>query len=420
MKLGVTVIGAMVLAVLVGAAALVNFGSSGGGSLNDALWRRHVHLVAVHDGEMDGQDGDHFGSAVALDGEHALVGASVGGAAYMFQRDALSPAAKLQDGDSAAVFAASVAVSGPLALVGAPRLSSCRDACGAAYIYQKDAAGRYSRVADLAAADPEASGTFGDRVALADGRAFVGAQDADGQCAVYVFHQTGVRAWRQVAKITPDHDASRNVLAWTLAVHGELVVVGTRFHAAERRIGCAAYLFERDGADAWRQVAELTSGAESDEWFGRAVAVHDKTIAVGGLQAVYLFHRDDDGRWRRVARLRPPDDVPSFGRAVAISSGFLAVGAPHENGAAGGVYLYRNDGDGPWRSIGRVALRDGAADRWFGDALAIDDQTLLVGARFGCGAAPRSGAAYLFRLDAAPGSPAPRQRRDLGRPPITS
>jgi hypothetical protein len=102
----------------------------------------------------------------------------------------------------------------------------------------------------------------------------------------------------------------------------------------------------------------------------------------------------------------------NFGARVAISGDFLVVGAPNEasdgsspssNGKAssGAVYLFERVG-ATWQETGYFKAPVPAQDELFGVDLAIDAQTLLVGA-VGESSGPNgtfatdSGAAYVFR-----------------------
>jgi hypothetical protein len=106
------------------------------------LWTEQQKLTA-----SDGASGDNFGHSVAIDGEYAIVGAygdavdgkSDQGSAYLFKRDGTSwsEQKKLIASDSVAsdIFGRSVAIDGNHALVGAPHDDDNGDDSGSAYVY---------------------------------------------------------------------------------------------------------------------------------------------------------------------------------------------------------------------------------------------------------------------------------------------
>lgn len=89
-----------------------------------------------------------------------------------------------------------------------------------------------------------------------------------------------------------------------------------------------------------------------------------------------------------------------FGNAVAIR-GDVAFVAAHEDATAAGneagsVYVFINE-EGVWTEHARLVASDGAAGDWFGASLAVDGDTLVVGAdRADTTAGEDAGAVYVF------------------------
>ena len=172
------------------------------------------------------------------------------------------------------------------------------------------------------------------------------------------------------------------------------------------------FVYWRGDDGAWTLSATLTGGA-SPSRFGHAMAIHGKTVAVGDPEArqVTLF-TERGGRWIQAQVLNAPgggrgDD---FGASLALSDGWLVVGAPERQVApgsgsrmtsylrAGAVYLYRLGAgevfySGPlqpgWLEVGGL----------FGRSLAIAGSWLAVGCRGAGKMHPEgSGTVHLFRL----------------------
>lgn len=106
--------------------------------------------------------------------------------------------------------------------------------------------------------------------------------------------------------------------------------------------------------------------------------------------------------WEVQARLAPQEIQPgdAFGHCLAIDAGWLAVGAPRDDdlGAdCGAVYLFALDGD-VWTPRGKLMMDAPAAGAAFGQAVALRDGTLVVGAYNDDGPVRDCGAAYVFRL----------------------
>jgi hypothetical protein len=121
---------------------------------------------------------------------------------------------------------------------------------------------------------------------------------------------------------------------------------------------------------------------------------------------VYLFERRESD-WSKPIKITAEDTQPGdhFGFSLAISSDTLVVGAPFKNvspggTAAGATYIFQLE-DGSWRQQSRLVAPDGAPFDFFGNALALQGDTLVVGARSAdhSTAGRNAGAAYVFQKE---------------------
>ena len=163
-------------------------------------WRQQAVLAAG-----DAAAGDDFGFSVALSGDSALVGApqkrSSSRAAYVFVRHGTGwhQQVRLAAGDAAAndELGTAVALRGSTALVGAPGKDS---GSGAAYVFVQSGAG-WLQQARLSASDSAAGDRFGFSLALSGSAAVVGAPQKDGGTgAAYVFVRRGT-GWLPQVKL---------------------------------------------------------------------------------------------------------------------------------------------------------------------------------------------------------------------------
>ena len=336
----------------------------------------------------DAQAGDQFGFSVAVSGDTAVVGASgedAGGtqlgAAYIFRRDhggtdSWGQVKKLSASDARAgdQFGFRVAVSGDTAVVGASGEDGRGSNAGAAYVFQRDQGGtdNWGQIKKLSASDAQAGDRLGISVAVSDDTAVVGAylEDAGGTQlgAAYIFRrdQGGTDNWGQVKKLTASDAQVGDWFGISVAVSGDIAVVGayledaggTQVEAAYGRNAGAAYIFRRDqgGAGNWGQVKKLAaSDAHAGDQFGFSVAVSGDTAVVGanlegagGINAgaAYAFRRNQGGadNWSEVKKLTAFDAHAGdqFGFSVAVSGDTAVVGAWVEDAAgsnAGAAYI---------------------------------------------------------------------------------
>ncbi len=145
--------------------------------------------------------------------------------------------------------------------------------------------------------------------------------------------------------------------------------------------------------------------------FGASVAVDGAIAVVGAPEdddagsssgSAYVF-RFDGTDWSQEQKLTAGDAAggDDFGFAVAISGDTIVVGSPRDDtvagNRAGSAYVYVFDvGLQLWIEKQHLFASDAGADDRFGSSIAIDGETLLVGATQEDQAAPNAGAGYVF------------------------
>jgi hypothetical protein len=352
----------------------------------------------------DGDANDYFGRAVAVDGDTLVVGApqdddkyTDSGSVYVFTRTGATwtQQAKLTAPDSAAGdhFGTAVAIDGDTLVVGAYGDDDKGTNSGSVYVFTRTG-GTWTQQAKLTAADGAATDRFGYAVAIDGDTVVVGAPYDDDKGAdsgsAYVFTRTG-GTWTQQAKLTAAGGAAGDWFGWAVAVDGDTVVVGAPDDAKGAKSG-SAYVFVRAGAT-WTQQAKLLAadGAAGDR-FGWAVAVDAGTVVVGAYGdddkvrdsgSAYVFVRTG-GTWTQQAKLTAADGAAydRFGYAVAVDGDTVVVGAYGDDDKgtdSGSAYVFTRTG-ATWTQQGKLTAPDGAAGDWFGEAVAVDADTIVVGA----------------------------------------
>jgi hypothetical protein len=137
-----------------------------------------------------------------------------------------------------------------------------------------------------------------------------------------------------------------------------------------------------------------------EEFFGGSVALDADTAVVtayGKYQqrgAAYVYVRDRLGVWTRQARLLADDgaDGDSFGDSVALEGDTAVVGAAAGDSTPGAAYAYVR-ADEVWTQEQKFVAEDAANGDAFGLAVALSGDTAVVGA---FRKAADRGAAYVF------------------------
>lgn len=205
--------------------------------------------------------GAGFGREVAIAGNLALVGAprddeaaNDAGAVYVFRYDGSS---WTQTGkvfattpEAGARFGTAIALFGSTAIVGAPHSDLAGADAGAVHVFESTSSSLLPQTVLVAPVAVD-SAEFGTSVALLENTAFVGAPEAD---AAYVFTRTG-STWDVGAALTPDAGTPHFDFGASLAATQGMVLVGAPDESTLSTSG-TALLFANIGSD-WVHVYTL-------------------------------------------------------------------------------------------------------------------------------------------------------------------
>lgn len=162
-------------------------------------------------------------------------------------------------------------------------------------------------------------------------------------------------------------------------------------------------------------VLKLTqpSGPVSYGRFGAEVVIDDTTMVISSCPNsvtistcttgfIYIYEQQPSGHWelqQQFTTIHPTDERTLYGGRVALDGDVLAVGAYLENSIkgieSGVVYIYERVA-GVWQLATTVIGDDISEYSFFGYSLAVEGQTIVVGAPAGYDNITGPGAAYIF------------------------
>lgn len=253
----------------------------------------HEAMLAASDGDM----GDHFGNAIAIDGNVLVIGAvndetgglQSAGSAYVFRFDGVrwQEETKLVDPYPVALdtFGSSVAIRDDVILVGSPH-SPGDNENESALVFRYDGS-TWELEQELAASDilAEHAG-FGISVALLEDVALIGAFRAHAFVgAAYLYQFDGSR-WTFSASLEPSDQLHVQFgTSVALSVDGGSAVIGAPADSTLGFQSGAAYVFQRD-EKRWIEVAKLLPhDGDSVDLFGDSVSIAQDTALVGAWDA---------------------------------------------------------------------------------------------------------------------------------------
>lgn len=274
--------------------------------------------------------------------------------------------------------------------------------------------------AKLTAFDGELIDNFGAAVAISGDTVAIGSPGDDVyRGSVYVFVRSGTN-WALQQKLTVSDAHPVDEFGYSVALNGNLLVAGAPDDAIIASRQGSAYVFTRSGTTWTQQQKIYPGGGDLNEVFGSAVALTpaNDMILVGSpgkvinfdlnqsLGAVFVF-RISGGVWSPQQTLYASDGVNGsyFGNAISISSNTMIIGARFHtvsgNPNQGAAYVFSRSGNN-WTEEQKLLASDGASGDNFGISAAIDGNTAVVGAHHdSVGPNFAQGSAYVFTRNGA-------------------
>lgn len=266
----------------------------------------------------------------------------------------------------------------------------------------------------IQAGDGTAGDQFGGSVAISGTTVIVGANanaatsTRNGAAYIYVLSNG---AWTLQQKLTPADGEDNDIFGSYVAISGDTAVVGAYGDTVGTNVNQGSiYVYTRSGTT-WTQQQKITAAdGEANDYFGRALAIAGDTIVVGASSAdlttsidqgaAYVYFRTGT-TWAQQAKLTAGDgtSLDYFGDAVAINGDSIIVGATEDttgtNVQQGSAYVFTRSGT-TWTQQQKLTAGDATAFDYFGFSVSIDADTAVIGTLQDVGINFQQGSAYVF------------------------
>jgi len=373
----------------------------------------------------DGAEEDFFGQSVSLDGDTALIGAYFDdggqGSAYVYTNTGTTwtQQAKLvaSDGEAGDWFGYSVSLQGDTALIGAYMDDDTAEHCGSAYVFVRSDT-TWTQQSKLLAADGAYLDAFGAGVSLSEDTALIGTPGDDdnglNSGSAYVFTRSGT-IWTQQAKLLASDGATEDTLGWSVSADGDTALIGAGADDDNGADSGSAYVFTRTGITWTQQQKLLASDGAAGDYFSSSLALDTDMALIGASSdddngnwsgSAYTFLRVGT-TWTQQQKLQPSDNAEgdSFGSAVSLDDTTALIGAFNDD-YTGSAYVFVYAGS-TWTQQAKLVSSDGAIGDWFGNSVAVNEDTALVGAPSDDDNGWESGSSYMFEKTSLNQPPSP-------------
>ena len=339
-------------------------------------------LVATRIPAADKPNFGDLGYSVAASGQTVIVGAPFINAAYVFVQSngAWVQQAKLTVSDSGPsdMFGNSVAIDGDTAVIGA----NFNNTTGAAYVFTRSNQS-WALQQKLTASNGHANDFYGSSVAVSGDLAVVGAPDVaalnqgvpqTGSGAVY-FYTRKLSTWKEEGSLTELDPGTHDLFGSCVAAGGSTVLACAAGRKHDQGATGGSVFALVNSAGNWTIQTEIVVAVSG---FGMCAALDSNNALIGAAGIAYLF-TGSSGTWTQQAVLKP-DNGGLVGyriQSVALSGTTAVLGLPDAT-AAGAVYVFDSSA-GPWTQLAKVTPPDPSASESFGAAVAVSGSILAGG-----------------------------------------
>ena len=278
----------------------------------------------------------------------------------------------------------------------------------------------WAQQAKLTSSNNSGSDRFGERVAIDGDTAVVGAYfyDTSGgvnspKGAAYVFTRSG-STWTQRAMIQSNDIAVGDYFGITVAISGNTIIVGAQYEDGSSSSATnygSVYVFTGSGSS-WTQQAKLVDpNPSTNDWFGsHSIAISGNTIVLGSILSddtatnsgtAHIYTRSGS-TWTYKGQLESSDVAAydRFGAGIAIDGDTVLIGAYGEGGSGtsrGAVYVFTSNNNwSSWSQQAKLTASDAQDNDYFGYGLDLDGDTAVIGAFGEDDTGSNSGSAYVF------------------------
>ncbi|MCY4673862.1 MAG: choice-of-anchor B family protein [Bacteroidetes bacterium] len=341
-------------AVQYGAAVAVNDGQIIVGEGRQLLLPGNVFVYDMNDNGSwsqaqvltpGGEVATGFGQSLTADNTTLAIGAPLASEVHIYSRDddgAWSPSEVITH--SHVQFGGALALKGDHLIIGA---TGGRDTAGGAYLYIKNDDGNWQLADELTPDDVSEADEYGHSVAVHRDELVVGAprwNEGEGRAFVYSYNDSGER---QVEELGMDIGTGGALFAWSIASAGDFLALG-----APRHNGGTVTLFSRNDNGMWGQMHTLSPpDTTDDERFGEALAASDNKLWISAT----LFNERTGGVYHvdvpdlQVSEILSPDALQfrsGFGASLAADNDIVVVGATGQDNFEGVVFPLHVTDDG--------------------------------------------------------------------------
>jgi hypothetical protein len=356
-------------------------------------------------GDESIQAGEHFGYAVGISGDYAIVGAKQdcedqirSGAAYIYHREGhqwiKETKIKASEPVKDEYFGYTVDIEGSTAIIGTYFGN------GAAYIFEKSS-DRWVQKKRLSPCS-DGNAHFGQSVSISGNTIVVGApQDGNSdQGSAYIYVKEN-EEWKHQDTIQQNSYGASQRFGYSVSIDGDYVAVGIPYAVNSNYYNGHVLVFFRSQGS-WSKIQDIPYYSSSHNYFGFSVSISGQYLIGGCNNQNYAYIYKLNGQsFREIKRITPNDTASHFGNSVSISGSYAIVSASYDTdylSSQGSAFIYKLIDDNCYFHS-KILASDSASSDLFGCAVSITDDYAIAGAY---NKNNSTGSSYLYTISEIP------------------
>jgi hypothetical protein len=219
--------------------------------------------------------------------------------------------------------------------------------------------------------------------------------------------------WNEVKQVISLHRDSLGEFGRSVDISGNYAIVGANYETTDTNglnsiyASGSAYIYEKGANGNWTLAQKIiSSDRTAGDYFGIAVAISDNFAIVGSAcqdfdasgnniivnaGAVYIYERMTNGKWVEIQKIvsNDRDFEDWFGEAIDIYEDYIVVGARGDDYdtlnlnyiyAAGAAYIFKRNSNNTWVQTQKIVASDRSNIAEFGYAVSINGNHVIIGA----------------------------------------
>lgn len=289
-----------------------------------------------------------------------------------------------ETGRTSILFGYAMAAHGDILVVGTGDNST--DYLGRAFVYQVDTTtGDTTQLATLSAFDETGANYFGRATAMSQNLIAVGAPGRNSLVGgVYLFPYSGATVMTNDSTLVVADDGQAQDSFGRVIVFSENLMMVSATGVNGNRGAVYVFTVDSSGTNVTQTLKFTAANLTSGSFFGRALAISGRRLAVGMVEKVSIYELSPSGdSATELQEVTVMETGEGFGVAVALLGTILIVGASAFNSCnEGAVYVFIED-DQTGLFVQQQLIEGNVENAQLGTTISLYGQTAIFGAPFG-------------------------------------